>query len=240
MIYEGDFANGLAHGTGKLFDKDGNLQYSGIFDHDRIHGWGKSFRADGTLEYSGIFAYGETTGEGFSYIGSGIKWIPEFEAKTDSKRKTVIYPNGAMYSGSFSGGQAEGKGKLTSLFGEVIAEGLWKDGQLETGSGMSMKRVSVSDSVDYNMVTRSDDLRRYESKVYGFEVQLPDNWIGKPLEIMDGPGEFSIYYASPSRPERKDPLLIRRRNGKRQAQLCCLRSITDGYTAMLWRTAGRI
>ncbi|WP_256832000.1 MULTISPECIES: stalk domain-containing protein [unclassified Paenibacillus] len=203
LIYEGEMANGLAHGSGKLYNKDGTLQYSGSFKHDQFHGWGKAYRADGTLEYAGMFSYGERTPGGFSYLSNGIKWVPDREAPALSQRKTVIYPNGVMFTGTFSGGRAEGEGKLASLFGEVIAEGIWKEGRLETESGSSTRLASVSDSVYYSLTTHSTKLRRYVSEAHGFDVQLPDVWLGKPLEIKEGPDEVSFFYISPSQPDRK-------------------------------------
>lgn len=109
-FYEGDFVNGLREGKGKYTMANGDV-YEGEHADGIRHGKGKLTYANGKVE-EGIWSYGELEPKPV-IIGPG-------KAKFEWNDKT--------YVGAYVNGKRTGKGKLTTLNGDVY-EGDFVDGQ---------------------------------------------------------------------------------------------------------------
>ena len=63
QYYLGEFKNGLKHGKGKLFYKNGNIEYEGDFLEGKFEGEGKYIYENGDY-YEGKFKNGLSHGNG--------------------------------------------------------------------------------------------------------------------------------------------------------------------------------
>ena len=61
--YIGQFLNGLRHGNGTLYYRNGNVQYEGEFINDKAEGDGRFIDEEGN-QYIGKFLDGKRNGEG--------------------------------------------------------------------------------------------------------------------------------------------------------------------------------
>ena len=102
--YVGEFANGLRHGKGCFYNKEGELIYSGGWLFGLKHGVGELHDDFGL--YSGEFVKGQKCGQG-SY---------------------TLY-SGDHYKGDFAEDLYNGRGEFTNVSGRVVYEGEWRDGQ---------------------------------------------------------------------------------------------------------------
>ena len=76
--YIGPFKNGLRHGKGKEYYKDGRIKYEGDFANDKFEGKGKYIYDNGNY-YIGEFKNGLSHGRGILYFSNGrIKYEGDF------------------------------------------------------------------------------------------------------------------------------------------------------------------
>lgn len=74
--YEGDIYNGI----GKMYDKNGNIQYEGYFKYGTPNGKGKLYHENESLSYDGNFRYGKFDGKGKVYYkNSNLAYEGDFK-----------------------------------------------------------------------------------------------------------------------------------------------------------------
>ncbi|CAD7968182.1 unnamed protein product [Amoebophrya sp. A25] len=107
---------GVAHDSDSSWNfKQGKYTYlngdvfEGSYDSDAKTGLGKMTYASGA-SYSGHFENGERSGEG-----------------------TFVYANKDIYSGTWKAGKKSGKGFYVFAGSKYYYDGIWKDGQIESG-----------------------------------------------------------------------------------------------------------
>jgi len=101
--YEGEWVNGSYQGQGSLVMSNGNI-YTGSFSNGFIHGEGKMFYPDGSY-YKGNYEYGIQEGFGLYYVDPNNK-----------------------YEGYWENGLRNGKGK--AYINGAYKKGLWENNQL--------------------------------------------------------------------------------------------------------------
>lgn len=103
---EGFWQDGLMHGSGTAYYKEGGLLYEGDYQNGLYHGIGKYYERDKTLIYHGGFVENYPNGIG-----------------------NVFYPSGMiMYEGKFSDALFHGWGKYFFEDGTLEFEGEWNKG----------------------------------------------------------------------------------------------------------------
>jgi antitoxin component YwqK of YwqJK toxin-antitoxin module/uncharacterized coiled-coil protein SlyX len=154
LRYEGELAEGIYQGKGKLFAENGQIERQGDFDKGQLK-QGEHYSADGVLLYSGGFSEGLYSGQGtLFYPNRSIRYQGEFQAgKPTGKGKAFdeggrllyegnfasglyagegieYYPGGAVkYQGQFLAGKYNGPGKLLNEAGALVYEGGFAGGQ---------------------------------------------------------------------------------------------------------------
>ncbi len=129
-IYDGDMADGILHGTGRMRWPNGDTYY-GEFRNGQFHGMGRFERANGFV-YEGEFTKGDFTGTGTMHWSEDRYYTGEIKAGrlhgkgvlvnedthyegefADDKYHgigTLSLPNGDEYSGEFVRGLFQGEG----------------------------------------------------------------------------------------------------------------------------------
>lgn len=102
--YDGEFLNGMRHGTGKAYDDKNNLIYDGEWENDKRSGNGKEY-SFGQLFYEGGFSDGRYSGKGKLYYNSGA----------------------LMFDGEWLNGSISGTGTFYNTRSEIIYTGGWED-----------------------------------------------------------------------------------------------------------------
>ena len=141
-FYEGDYVNGEREGKGKYAMSNGDV-YVGEHKDGMWHGKGKLTYANGKVE-EGIWSYGEMDPKPV-IIGPGkakFEWNDKtyvgayVNGKRTGKGKMTTL-NGDVYEGDFVDGQRHGKGKLTwESGGGGYYEGEFANNRLVYGKGM--------------------------------------------------------------------------------------------------------
>lgn len=114
--FEGEFVDGVPHGLGKSFWRNGKIHYEGRYHNNRAHGRGKTYRKNGTLLYSGEFVNNLFHGFGVYYDEYGVLFFEGY------------WYMGLIYRGQMQGGKPEGEGTLSYLNGDFLYRGRWRDG----------------------------------------------------------------------------------------------------------------
>jgi hypothetical protein len=110
VLFKGRLSKGAYTSQGKLYYKNGNLEYDGAFSDDEYDGDGTSYSNDEKQIYTGQYKAGKYSGQG-----------------------TLNLDNGTVYKGGFSDNQENGTGDIYK--GKtLIFDGNIKDG-MESGSG---------------------------------------------------------------------------------------------------------
>ena len=133
--YKGDVINGISHGKGILYDKNGNIKYEGDFINGNAEGngiyyydngeyyigqWKKDLKngkgilyyRTGNIKYEGDFINGKAEGNGKYYSENGDYYIGQFKNGLSHGKGIEYYKNGnIMYEGDFINGKREGNGK---------------------------------------------------------------------------------------------------------------------------------
>jgi len=114
--YNGNFAVGRFDGEGTLYCETNNWNFSGVFREGQFSGG--SFHIDG--------------GEPVAYE-RGDTWRYEggLNEHGQNGMGAFTFPNGAVYSGGFSQGFAEGEGTYTDASGRIVYIGGFKGGRFD-------------------------------------------------------------------------------------------------------------
>ena len=166
--YSGGIQNNLMHGKGKIYYKDGNVQYEGDFINDKFdgngiyfdkdgnyydgkwkkglrHGKGITYFKDGRKQYDGDFVNGKAEGKGKYYYEDGNYYVGLWKNDLKDGKGTIYYKNGKIkFEGYFTEDKAEGIGKYYYEDGSYY-EGEWRN-DLMHGKG---KIISYNGLIEY-------------------------------------------------------------------------------------------
>ena len=159
-IYEGEFKENKKQGSGILFHSDGSVQFEGSFDQDQMDGYGVLYYSLVELApfdtfreqfpqlnrplYEGYFVHGMKKGEGKLYYPSGLlqyegdfmwhdmRGVGRLYFNTDEVTQELAEVGhcGLEYEGYFLDNMKNGKGKLYSREGLLLADGQFKNDDL--------------------------------------------------------------------------------------------------------------
>ena len=129
--YEGEFKDGEKNGNGKMIFKDGT-EYKGNFVKNNFNGSGNMKWTNG-MEYTGNFKDNYLEGEGVLINNNGEKYEGNFEKNSFHGKGKYTYSNGDEYEGNFEYGIRKGKGIYRKKNG-FNYEGLW-DNNVPNGYG---------------------------------------------------------------------------------------------------------
>ena len=140
--YIGEILNGLKHGKGILYYKNGTIKYDGNFIKDKYEGIGKyiyessnyyigemlnglkhgkgiEYYKNGDIKYDGNFVNDKYEGEGKYIWEDGEYYIGQWVNDLRHGKGILYYTNGAIkYNGNFIKGKYEGDGKYIREDGE--------------------------------------------------------------------------------------------------------------------------
>ena len=128
---EGQFKNGLLHGKGKIYYKNGNIKVDGNWIKDKLNGKGKVYYKDGNIMYDGDFKNNVFDGNGKLFYKNGkIKYEGEFINDKFEGNGKYIWEDGKYYIGQWKNSLPHGKGKQYNKNGNIINEGDGINGKL--------------------------------------------------------------------------------------------------------------
>ncbi|CAE7205934.1 PIP5K6 [Symbiodinium sp. CCMP2592] len=130
-VHEGDYENGLRHGTGTNTSAGGDV-YVGEYKDDKKNGMGTHTYADGDV-YVGEFKDGQKNGTGTHTYADGDVYVGEWKDGKKNGTGTHTYADGDVYVGEWKDSEQNGTGTHTYADGDVYV-GEWKDGE-ENGTG---------------------------------------------------------------------------------------------------------
>lgn len=98
--YYGEVENGMAHGRGTLYTKEGDIRYEGIFKENQYSETGTLYNEDNV--YEGEFEENQYEGEGVLYDLNGSKeYEGEFHNGEKSGKGAVYDQNQLVFTGNF-------------------------------------------------------------------------------------------------------------------------------------------
>lgn len=177
-IYEGEFKDGLFHGTGTLRWRNGVI-YSGEFQQGMMHGKGKIISPE-VFEYEGEFAAGLWDGQGKVSYTAGDSYRGQFRLGQFEGQGLFITFDGSRYEGQFQTGHLNGKGKIVYAHGGVYEGDVvkWR----MNGSGTFTMNNTVYSGEFVNDIQQGIGSIKYESgDFYQGEIK---NW------LPQGKGEY--------------------------------------------------
>lgn len=124
--YEGEFKDGLKHGTGK-YEWDNGDRYEGEFAEDRPNGKGKYQFANGD-SYEGEVRAGTPAGRGVYVTKSGDRIEGSFVGGRPNGTGVYHFASGDRYEGEMVDGKLQGKGRYYARTGDRI-ESAFEDGK---------------------------------------------------------------------------------------------------------------
>ncbi|MBL0143595.1 MAG: caspase family protein [Betaproteobacteria bacterium] len=116
--YEGEFKDGLKHGTGSYAWDNGD-RYVGEFAEDRPNGKGKYQFSNGDT-YEGEVKAGVVSGRGTYITSTGDRIEGSFVDGRANGAGTYRFASGDRYEGQMSAGALQGKGRYVSKNGDRI------------------------------------------------------------------------------------------------------------------------
>lgn len=129
-LYEGDFENGLFHGSGRWTGTDAS--YRGSFRQGKYAGQGELTYKDGR-KYRGSFEQGRFQGKGRYESPTGEVYEGDFNQNDFTGRGSFTKTDGTRYDGEFVKWRPHGRGSFTDAGGNQY-QGQFVDGAL-TGQG---------------------------------------------------------------------------------------------------------
>ena len=127
--YIGQFYNGVRHGKGTIYYKNGCVKYEGDFVEDKAEGNGKYIWENGEY-YIGQFVSNLRHGMGVEYYKDGSKeYEGDFIMNKYDGHGTFYWKNGDFYVGNWSKGLKNGKGKIISKDNSIIYDGTFSYGE---------------------------------------------------------------------------------------------------------------
>ena len=130
--YEGEFKDGLKHGTGRYEWENGD-RYEGTFAEDRPNGAGKYQFANGDT-YDGEVKAGVIAGRGTYVTKSGDRIEGSFAGGLANGTAIYRFASGDRYEGDMVAGKLQGKGRYFAKNGDRI-EAAFANGRA-TGKGV--------------------------------------------------------------------------------------------------------
>ena len=124
-LYNGDWKDGLKHGTGQLITE--KIKYSGKFKNDQFSGPKGILCDDKGNIYEGDFLNGKFEGYGHYTMSNGDNYIGEFKNGLFDGKGQLTDKKGNVFDGNFIKGKKEGFGLIITNKGEKI-EGKYKNG----------------------------------------------------------------------------------------------------------------
>jgi len=112
--YVGQFVQGLSHGEGTRYDKDGKLTYYGAWDHDKQVGGEKSFTASDQYYFKMI------------RYKSGSVYVGEIDNGVRNGQGMYIWPNGDFWYGTWQVNQRHGYGIQVKAAEKSLSKGHWE------------------------------------------------------------------------------------------------------------------
>ena len=103
----GDCLNGLG-----IMVRENQERYEGEFRNGLKHGTGVMFYPDGTLRYKGEFVQDQRSGKGTYYFSNGDKYVGDFLRNVPHGKGTYHFQDGERFVGTFRTGVREGYGVL--------------------------------------------------------------------------------------------------------------------------------
>jgi hypothetical protein len=143
--YVGDFRDGLRNGQGTFTFANGT-RYVGEFREGNQHGQGTFTYPDGS-RYVGEFRDNQRNGRGIYTNPSGERYIGEWRGGGRSGLGTYIYPDGAIYVGEYRDDVVNGQGAFISANGQLIQNGIWRDGELVEANNLPTPAVATQGSL---------------------------------------------------------------------------------------------
>ncbi|NLK21255.1 MAG: hypothetical protein GX308_04080 [Epulopiscium sp.] len=128
LAYEGSMKDGIPHGEGDRYYKNGEIMYKGTFKNGKMSGKGVFYDEKGRKVYEGEVEDGCPDGEGVAYYpNGGVFYIGHWKNGTFNRRGKIYYENGrTMYMGELVEGRANGKGR-----GYYESGRLWYNGDMK-------------------------------------------------------------------------------------------------------------
>jgi len=142
--YVGDFKDGGRNGQGTYTFANG-ARYVGEFREGNLHGQGTFTYPDGS-RYVGEFRNGQRNGQGIYTNPRGERYIGEWRGGERSGLGTYIYPDGAIYAGEFRDDVVNGQGAFISANGQLVLNGIWRDGALVEANNLPTPAVATQGS----------------------------------------------------------------------------------------------
>mmetsp|Transcript_26089 Transcript_26089/g.79302 ORF Transcript_26089/g.79302 Transcript_26089/m.79302 type:complete len:944 (+) Transcript_26089:1-2832(+) len=163
-VYDGQWQRGHRHGRGRCTYPDGSM-YEGEWMSNQRNGWGEMTESDGAL-YSGKWVGGVRCGEG--------KWVAGGPAGVEIKKE--------MYQGQWQRNARHGRGRCEWPSGAVY-EGDWRDGQRH-GVG----RLIHPDGGYFDGQWSRDQRHGYGTEVSASGDEYRGQWVG---DVRQGEGELT-------------------------------------------------
>jgi len=127
--YEGDWVQGLRHGKGTYISKAAGCKYEGEYVDDLKSGQGKYTYATGDV-YEGSWVQGKRHGLGkYTYKENGGVYEGEWVDGVKQGKGTYTFESGDIFEGIYENNERNGDGSLVKVDGEKRAE-VWKLGKL--------------------------------------------------------------------------------------------------------------
>ena len=148
IFYEGDWVDDSPEGNGKLIEENGNY-YIGQFKKGLRHGKGKMYNKNGELTYEGDYVNDIEEGYGKKIIPSGSYYIGQFKQGKRNGKGAMYKKNGELtYEGEFVDNAAEGHGKIIHDDGSYYI-GQFKEGKRHGKGAFYLKNGNPIYEGDY-------------------------------------------------------------------------------------------
>lgn len=135
IYYNGEFMDGEKNGYGISFRENGTLEYDGQWADDMYQGSGILYFEDGkTIQYKGGYINNHQSGSGTEYYRNGQRlYTGEWNQGYKQGNGTSYWMNGkTRYKGQWYENEYSGKGKEYDENGNLIREGVFINGELDS------------------------------------------------------------------------------------------------------------
>ncbi|MFN4146481.1 MAG: MORN repeat-containing protein [Runella sp.] len=116
----GCIAGNCDQGLGIYVHESGE-RYEGEFHNGLRHGTGVQYYADGTMKYKGDFRADQRTGYGAYYFPNGDKYVGLFQNNLPHGKGTYYYADGDRFVGIYEKGKRNGQGAFYHRDGRRVA-----------------------------------------------------------------------------------------------------------------------
>lgn len=147
--YVGEWVTNKREGRGTAYYSNGS-KYVGEWKADKEHGQGtytfgskSGFHGD---KYVGEFKEGKRHGHGTYFFNEGDKYVGEHQDNEGNGEGTFFWANGHKDVGTFKDGFLNGFATRYDADGEIIAQGVWKNDELQTAENSPSTPPKPSDN----------------------------------------------------------------------------------------------